>query len=213
MAKGVKGGERYVKTLADGSITVAPGQLDEVAYVPASDTNLYAVGMLSGTVRWRFTSATPVIYHPAVTNQDVFVSTERGGLHRLDRSSGRQVWQHTAADRFLAANPKFVYAADRSGRLLVLDRGSGAQLSTYDARDYVVPVMNELTDRVYLGANNGLLVCLHDRDYAKPVQNKKVMVYKKQEARVGGGKAGDKKAKEKDKPKADEKEGGMEEKP
>src|SRR5262249_46075922 len=70
------------------------------------------------------------------------------------------------ADRFLAANPKFVYALDYSGRLVVLDRTTGLRLSTYEAtRSYTVPFSNASTDRIYLAANNGLIVCLHDRDF------------------------------------------------
>ena len=77
------------------------------------------------------------------------------------------------ADRFLAANPKFVYAADRSGRLLVLDRARGHKLSGYDTHFFHVPVINEVTDRIYLAANSGLIVCLHDKDYATPYRQRR----------------------------------------
>ena len=78
------------------------------------------------------------------------------------------------AARFLASSPKFVYAADRSGRLLVIDRVRGLLLSRYDTRDFVVPVVNEQTDRLYLAANSGLLVCLRDRDYPEPQRQMKI---------------------------------------
>src|SRR6185437_8629371 len=77
---------------------------------------------------------------------------------------------NAAADRFLAANPKYVYAADASGRLLVLDRRRGVTLSGFDFKDFVFPVPNEVTDRLYLAANNGLIVCLHDREYPQPIR-------------------------------------------
>src|SRR5262249_55489123 len=100
------------------------------------------------------------------------------GLARVDRSTGEAVWKvphggrifnsNPVADRFLAANPKFVYAMDPRGRLLVLDRRLGTTLSAYDVRDFVFPVTNEENDRIYLAASDGLLVCLHDRDYPTP---------------------------------------------
>ena len=78
------------------------------------------------------------------------------------------------ADRFLAANPKFVYAADLSGRLLILDRATGLRLASYEgARDFTVPFSNAANDRLYLVANSGLVVCLHDRDYAIPFRHAK----------------------------------------
>ena len=41
-------------------------------------------------------------------------------------------------------------------------------------RDFVYPVPNEITDRLYLAAHNGLIVCLHDRDYATPLRHRKI---------------------------------------
>ena len=93
---------------------------------------------------------------------------------RLAWRGGDPVWRNREADRVHAVNPKFVYATDRSGRLLVLDRVRGLRLSRYNFRDFVIPVSNELTDRLYLAANSGLVICLHDRDYPTPVAMKKV---------------------------------------
>jgi outer membrane protein assembly factor BamB len=177
--KGLARSERYVQTLADDSITVQPGQYQEKAYVAAQDANLYCVFMPSGKVEWRFTSGTPITRKPAVTDQDVFVTADRGGLHRLDQQTGREIWRNRGADQFLAVNPKCVYATDPSGRLLLLDRAHGTQIGSLETRDFVVPFANELTDRVYLAANDGLMICLHDRDYAKPLRNKKVVEMKR----------------------------------
>src|SRR5262249_8233302 len=96
---------------------------------------------------------------------------------------------------FLAVNSKVVYATDRSRRLLMLDRARGTQLNSLDTRDFVVPIANELTDRIYLAANNGLFMCLHDRDNTKPQHNRKV---ERQEPEKKRGE----KMKEKDKPKS-----------
>ena len=52
--------------------------------------------------------------------------------------------------------------------MLILDRGLGTQISSYDTRDFAFPVANTMNDRLYLVANNGLIVCLHDKEYVKP---------------------------------------------
>ena len=39
--------------------------------------------------------------------------------------------------------------------------------------DYVFPVVNGDTDRIYLAANDGLIVCLHDKEYPASLQYKK----------------------------------------
>jgi outer membrane protein assembly factor BamB len=172
LEKGLHQGVRYSQFIADDLIIVPPGQHGEVAYVASQDSNLYAVRIVNGGLDWRFTTGTPITYRPAVTDDDVYITTS-GGLRRLDRRTGQAIWHNRAADRFVAANPKVVYATDRSGHLLLLDRARGTQVGAYDAREFVVPVANDLTDRVYLAAHDGLLVCLHDRDHAKPHVNKK----------------------------------------
>jgi hypothetical protein len=97
----------------------------------------------------------------------------RGGESVWRDPNGREdVWANPDGDRVVAVNPKFVYAMDRVGRLLVIDREKGRTLSRYDLRDYPVGISNELTDRLYLAAHNGLIICLHDREYATPVRMK-----------------------------------------
>lgn len=215
LVKGIVPGQRYNYVLADGPVIVPAGQHGEEAYVPSQDSNLYAVDIESGRTRWRFTTGTPVAYRPGVTDDDVFIATGRGVLRRLERVTGREVWQNADAARFLAANPKFVYAADRAGRLLVLDRANGRTLGSYDARDFVVPVSNDFTDRVFLAANDGQLVCLHDGDYRTPLAMKKVPELRRRFVEEKGGKGADKPKpapKEKEKP-ADDGPGEKEKKP
>ena len=70
-------------------------------------------------------------------------------------------FQGSNADRFLASNRKFVYAADSSGRLLILDRQRGTELGVYDTRDFLVPIANVTTDRLLLGSHHGLPVTVN----------------------------------------------------
>jgi outer membrane protein assembly factor BamB len=161
-----------------GGLAVAPGQYSETAFFGAQDANLYALNLTTGKLLWRHTAGGAIAHRPAATDEDVYLTSGGNGLTRLDRTTGEPRWRvprgnrvftsNPGADRFLAANPKFVYAADPSGRLLVLDRRYGTCLSGFDTHAFAFPVTNEQTDRLYLAANNGLLVCLHDRQYESP---------------------------------------------
>jgi hypothetical protein len=168
---------------ANGVLDAPPGQFLDTAYIGSHDTNLYALNINTGRLDWRYTAGAAVTRRPVALQQDVYVTSEGNGLARLDRSTGEALWRvprgnrvlesNPDADRFLAANPKFVYAADPSGRLLVLDRQRGHKLSGYDTHTFYVPITNEVTDRVYLAANNGLIVCLHDKEYAAPYRQRR----------------------------------------
>jgi outer membrane protein assembly factor BamB len=153
-----------------GPITAPLAQYGDYAYAASQDQNVYALNINTGRSPWRYTVPTPLYWPPQVNDQDVYVSPAGSGLYRLLRETGQLVWQNGTAQRLLAANPKFVYAVDRSGQTLVLDQRTGRFLSGYDTHDFVVPISNQYTDRFYLAANDGLLICLHDREYATPVR-------------------------------------------
>jgi hypothetical protein len=165
------------------TIRVPAGHYEDTAYIGAEDANLYAVQVSNGKMLWRYTTGTGLSRQPAVTDQDIYVVAERNGMTRLDRVTGEPMWSipmrgrlsetNAVADRFLAVNPKYVYATDASGRLLILERRRGVTLSGFDTKDFVFPISNEVTDRLYLAANNGLIVCLHDREYPKPLRYRK----------------------------------------
>jgi outer membrane protein assembly factor BamB len=162
-------------------IRMPAGYIDGMAYIGAEDGDLYALETAGGRLRWRYTSGVPISRQPATTEEDVYIVTARQGMTRLDRATGLPKWRiptrgglvenNAAADYFLAANPKYVYALDASGHFLVLDRRRGITLSGFDTRDFVFPISNDVTDRIYLAANNGLIVCLHDRAYTNPIRH------------------------------------------
>lgn len=177
--------ELFRYQLTDEPILAPPGEFEGMAYVGSQDSNVYAINIESGRTAWRFTAGTPITRQPAATEKDVYVVAARLGMARVDRETGAALWRlprgrltfpaNREADRFVAANPKFVYANDGSGRLLVLDRATGSRLGSYDGSlDFTFPVMNTSTDRIYLAANNGQLCCLHDRDYATPYRHSKL---------------------------------------
>jgi outer membrane protein assembly factor BamB len=170
--------ERFIRNSykLSGGVAAAATQHGTYAYIPSEDYTLYAMDMLNGRLLWRFLSGGPILRTPAVTDRDVFVTPDRSGLFRVDRASGDEVWRNRKAERFLAANPRFVYALDRLGNLLVLDYARGTELAQYDARDWIIAVPNELTDRIYLAAHDGQIMCLHHRDHAQPVSNREKKV-------------------------------------
>jgi outer membrane protein assembly factor BamB len=168
------GGIRY-RFQATAPLSAPLGQHSDKAYVGSEDFTVSALDIFAGHILWRFRGAGPVHQKPEVNDQSVYIAPERSGLYRLNRETGQILWNNLGAERFRAANPKFTYASDGSGRLLILDRNRGTQLAVYDAaRDFVVPISNEMTDRLYLASNDGLLICLHDRDYVVPLRMKTV---------------------------------------
>jgi hypothetical protein len=143
-------------------------QYGKTAYLASRDYHVYGLEMVAGRILWRFTADRSIFRKPIATDEDLYITPERGGLFRVNRETGERIWRNPEAERFLAHHRTLVYAMDRYGQFLVLDRARGTQLGSLDLRDFIVPITNELTDRIYLAANDGLIVCLHDRAYPGP---------------------------------------------
>ncbi|MFO0876760.1 MAG: PQQ-binding-like beta-propeller repeat protein [Gemmataceae bacterium] len=166
----------------DTKVSMQPVEYGDTAFIGADDATLYAINMKNGKLRWRHTAGTAISRPPVAMDRDVFVTSSREGLARLDRVTGEALWRiprgsevldaNPDADRYLASNERFVYASDPSGRLLVLDKKRGVRLSMLDTTAFRFPVINPVTDRLYLAANDGLILCLHDRDQKTPIRQR-----------------------------------------
>ena len=187
----------------------APAQAGVLAYLPLVDGTLVAVDLAAGNLDggavspWRSNVGGYPNRTPLVTKDAVFAAGEESGVTRVDRATGDVVWRTAdrGADRVVGVNDSFVYVRDGLGRLLVYDaaRANAADrravpLSGIDVPAFTVPVVNTVSDRVYLAAENGLMVCLRDASarYANPVRMApEVSVNATVRGRVGGVPPGD----------------------
>ena len=164
---------------ADKAVIVPPSRYESIAYIGSMDACLHAFDLQAGKLLWRYTIGSTVHHRPFVTDNEIFVTGEKNGLVKLSRETGLPMWninngnRFTSAqeksDRIIAANSKFLYTLDRSGKMVIIDRTNGAYLTTWDVHDFVFPVVNRTNDRLFLAANNGLIICMRDRDFTKPM--------------------------------------------
>lgn len=163
----------------DKNVIVPASLYESIVYVGSMDACLHSFDLQSGKLLWRYTIGSTVHHRPFVTDNEVFVTGERNGLTKLSRETGLPLWNinngnrfttsQEKSDRIIAANSKFLYTLDRSGRMVIIDRNNGAYLTTWDVHDFVFPVVNRTNDRLFLAANNGLIICMRDRDFLKPM--------------------------------------------
>ena len=153
----------------EAAISAPLGQYLDTAYIPCENAQLYAVNILTGRVEWRYTGGGPLNHMPVVTDNQVFVSGFQSGVSSVTRLNGQFNWTHGKSDRVHAVNSKFVYTSDRLGNLYVLDRMRGLELTKLNLSEFNVPILNDSTDRLLIAANNGTLICLHDKDFIDPI--------------------------------------------
>ena len=97
----------------------------DVIYAGSSDGYVYAVLERSGELQWKFATSDPVIDSPVVIEDRVYATTELGGMFCLNAKTGKQIWWAPEVLHFVAAGKQRVYAADKLGRLRILDARNG----------------------------------------------------------------------------------------
>lgn len=164
-------GEKAFELPASGEISAPVGSYGEIGYVADREGTVYCYDLAATAVRWTYStkSTSTIRTKPRATDEDLYINADNGGLIRLDRVTGVPHWQAPDAFRYLASNRKYVYAVDKHEKLLVLDRARGTVLARYDTSTFPIPVANDMTDRVLLAAEDGSIVCLHDRAYPTPM--------------------------------------------
>jgi outer membrane protein assembly factor BamB len=153
----------------DGEIRTQISHGSDSIYVASEDARLFCLNADNGVRRWAFTAGVPIRRQPRVIGGDVFVTPLRDGMYCLNTVTGIIKWHQPEADTFLAATDDHVYASDFVGNLLMLSRnGDGAVLGLLPYRQLSLRVQNDRTDRIYLGTESGLIVCLRERGHSFP---------------------------------------------
>jgi hypothetical protein len=169
------------------AISAPPGRADLTVYVPLNSGFLVSIegssGNLAGgaNINWRTAVGGLNNHQPYVTDTHVYASGDNSGIVCVDRKEGSIVWRsEEQADRIIGATHEFLYVRDRQGKFLVYDAKRATDpvnrrsvpLSGMDMSEFNVHIVNTASDRIYLAADNGLIVCLRDMSpkYIRPVR-------------------------------------------
>lgn len=175
--------------VAEAEISAPLTAFGDYLYVATADRNLISLSIRelrepatagSSLPRGKFTTGGPIEEKPLLTEQAIYAVGSRWGLIKLRHGNLEPLWTERLPDgrvrpkpnvdveRILAVNGSYVYALDRRGNLLVIDAVRGQTLSSFDVSGFTVPITNETNDRLYLAANTGLVLALHERSRVRP---------------------------------------------
>ncbi len=166
---------------AEGAIAAQPTYLPPdpniegdsgIILCTARDGLVYAVREDGGgQVRWRFSTGEPVVQPAVMIEPRVFIATQLGGMFCVDLETGSEIWWAPKVVQFVAASKDRVYAADRVGRIHVLNIKTGTRLDTLPTTGSPLQLLNQETDRMYLATSTGLVQCLHEQELTRPIRH------------------------------------------
>ena len=145
---------------------------DGKLYVATGDQRLYCFDAQRGTTLWVFIARSSISHAPVVINNRCFVSPNDGSLHCLNTETGVALWEQKGATRMLAETENYIVSQDKQDNILLLspneDQSGVRIVARLPLRDFTIRVENELTDRIYLAAPSGLVICLKEKGVGFP---------------------------------------------
>jgi outer membrane protein assembly factor BamB len=140
----------------------------EYIFAASRDGYIYCLKDEKGGAKWQFSIGNPVVETPLATDDAVYVVPETGGIYKLARDTGEELWSSPSVFRIISASPTRIYTADAAGRLMILDARTGARVGTLATQNLQIKLFNRDNDRIYLLSNTGLVQCLHEIALKQP---------------------------------------------
>ena len=121
------------------------------------DGFIYSLNEQTGDVPWRVSTGDSISQTPLVADDTAYIATDPGQLYSLDAISGDVRWAVPGMERVISVSSERVFALGQGSRLWALDRGSGQPLGGMNVAGADLFVVNEISDRIYLGNSRGVL--------------------------------------------------------
>ena len=160
-----------------------PDQTGNV-YMGSRDGYVYCVRENDGKQLWAFPCNEPIVENLATVSRELekrdakkrkqferhlYVPTYQKGMFCLDAVKGEKIWQTPGIVRFLSRTNTRLYTVDSRNNLTVMDVQSGQVLGTMPLNNNKIQYLNEITDRIYLATEDGMIQCLAQIDQEKPI--------------------------------------------
>jgi outer membrane protein assembly factor BamB len=129
-----------------------------------------AMDQRNGHLAWEYPSGVTITTPALINGPRVVVATEAGELHCVDDKTGYRLWANEGLriQQPIAAVGGHLLCTTFSSEIYAIDADSGTPVARTLPANISTPVINQVTDRVYMVGLNGRLQCLRPIGGALP---------------------------------------------
>lgn len=152
----------------DQPVSAPLGHSPGFVYLASEDFNVFCIKQDTGSVRWQFVAGLPIRKEVRIIENNCYVFPHRGGVFCISKISGERRWKKPYMEDFIGATKNLVFLTDNQGQISILASSDGAPIGSLPLNDFSIRYGNELTDRLYIATESGLIVCLREQNKEFP---------------------------------------------
>jgi outer membrane protein assembly factor BamB len=152
----------------DSEVSAPLGHSPGFVYLASEDFNVFCIKQDTGSVRWQFVAGLPIKKEVRVIGNNCYVFPHRGGVFCISKNSGERRWKKPYMEDFVGATKNLVFLTDNLGQVSILASSDGAPIGSLKLKDFSILYGNELTDRLYMATESGLIICLREQNKEFP---------------------------------------------
>jgi outer membrane protein assembly factor BamB len=154
----------YFKYTTGAHIQIAsPAVYNQIVYFGSTDTFVYAVNGIKGTLLWKFQTGDWVNSPPTVSNGVVYVGSNDKNLYALDARTGAQIWKFTTGD-VVQTGPivsnGMVYFGSYDKNFYALKASDGTMVWKFTTGDGITSSPTLSNGNIYFGSYDGYIYSL-----------------------------------------------------
>lgn len=164
-----KKGIRYRIEARNAIVAPASYQAPATLFTASIDGYVYSVHEVNGRVNWNYSLGEQISSQPVPLGKHLLVATDLENMYALSTETGEPIWKTSQVKGFVSASQDRIYVINSADRLMILNRESGAVISSLPTEELDLIFLNALTDRIYIGTRRGLIQCLREPRNKFPV--------------------------------------------
>ena len=165
-----KGQKLIFQFETDAKIMTPLGRNENSILLASENSRMYCLNQDNGQYRWAFTSAHAIRQQPRFFGSRVYVTPETVGTYALNADTGSQIWDRPQeqARQILMVGQSRIYAFNGQKEIVIIEAADGHVVGKLPYRHFIKTPTNDRTDRMFLTTQEGLIVCLKERDSGIP---------------------------------------------
>jgi outer membrane protein assembly factor BamB len=137
--------------------------------IASTDGYVTALNEMDGTLKWTFSTGYATFQTPLALPDHVYAVSRLGRMFSISSTDGAEQWMTPGISELIASSNDRVYVRDSLGRLTAIDKKDGTKLASIPTGGYRMSLANNVTDRIYLLSDSGMVQCLREIGSPYPI--------------------------------------------